>query len=870
MTTLNTTIRSVPKIYRNKRIYQGKVAATTILGSGDLPPGGNYVEGDGIDITGSVVSLDLSGSAGNGIDITGISIALDTNFIKVTENQGVELKYNNTTKFKTTNTGIAVDVINELTSATGVTIDGVLLKDNKMNWSYVNGRPSTLAGYGISDTKAHFNTALSNGNFGFASGTNHQVAFMSGTTALQYSANFTFDDTTNYLYINGRVGIRHAAPKTKLHIWSGVTTGDGTSTEVLRLQDAWGSAGDGPLMRFTNYHASGTTPNAGEYNLAGIAGRDFAGNWAGGLVFMTPNPGDTGGSALVDRMVIREDGNVVHPDFTTGFQGTHWQIAEDGDAEFRDVLISGGLQVYELIINRLHYQCGGLIIGAGGGKVKTVHVATQGSEQLEFEDPEGDSMLPFTVGAIVMLQDFDLNRTAVIKKIIRQVASINGQVLTLTTTTGWVIGDDTGIYAYGDEVVAIGHVSNSALDSNIYMSAVDSDNPFMRVYDGVNSYSKWSLGDKTAIKLQLGNLESLAGYDIVPVDPGYGLYSDNVYLKGKIVASSGEIGGWVITSDMISKSITANRFLKINAANASYGTGFSLYRANSDISARDVKIIQMGQLYTQGNSLILSGDYGFQIKRLETTGPTYSDLVYFGAYAAYIAGWKIDSDAIYTGTKKSTDGYSAVGITLDSDGSIHAPNFYLNSDGAIAARNIILETDPDGDGYGIKIEGSDIYESKLNTANSITNINRIGYNGGTTQFRQTRIGNGKGATLLAVLGATGPSGGYVSIRRPYITGPFQFWDSTCASTITLDQNDNLKVCTNSNAITIYLPTSYLVNGMCFIIKKAGSGAVTVDHNGGSQIRNLNGNDVDSISLGTQASYWFVYNNSLYKWVLLNN
>jgi uncharacterized protein YxeA len=43
----------------------------------------------------------------------------------------------------------------------------------------------------------------------------------------------------------------------------------------------------------------------------------------------------------------------------------------------------------------------------------------------------------------------------------------------------------------------------------------------------------------------------LASYGIVPASPGYGLYSDNVYLEGKIVATSGEIGGFTIDSNSI-------------------------------------------------------------------------------------------------------------------------------------------------------------------------------------------------------------------------------------------------------------------------------------------------------------------------------
>lgn len=48
------------------------------------------------------------------------------------------------------------------------TIDNLAVTDAKINdvaWGKVTGEPTTLAGYGISDTKANFDTALSDGNF---------------------------------------------------------------------------------------------------------------------------------------------------------------------------------------------------------------------------------------------------------------------------------------------------------------------------------------------------------------------------------------------------------------------------------------------------------------------------------------------------------------------------------------------------------------------------------------------------------------------------------------------------------------------------------------------------------------------------------
>ncbi|MDO8582108.1 MAG: hypothetical protein Q7S16_04530, partial [bacterium] len=105
---------------------------------------------------------------------------------------------------------------------------------------------------------------------------------------------------------DGKVGIGTVGPQTKLHIYTNATG----ETEALRLQGKYGASGDGPLLRFTNYHASGLVPNAGEYNLAGILGADDGGGWGGKLQFQTA-PGPTlGGVALQTRMVIMANGNV--------------------------------------------------------------------------------------------------------------------------------------------------------------------------------------------------------------------------------------------------------------------------------------------------------------------------------------------------------------------------------------------------------------------------------------------------------------------------------------------------------------------------------------------------------------------------------
>lgn len=402
-----------------------------------------------------------------------------------------------------------------------------------------------------------------------------------------------------------------------------------------------------------------------------------------------------GGESDAGDNNIFVDGITQQTNFTTGFQGSNWQINAAGEAEFGSLLIRGSLKVYELIINQLHYQNGGLIIGAGAGRIKTVDVPTVGSEWVYFEDPEGNSIVPFTVGAIVMIQKVDIDRSTAIKKIVRFVAAIDpDDRIHLMTAAGAPV--DVGTVEVGDEVCTIGHTSNTAMQNSIFMSATDSENPFLRVLAGVSSYDKWSLADKTTVKLQLGNLKSLESYDIVPADPGYGLYSDNVYLKGTIVSTSGSIGGWTIT----------------NAA-----------------------------LYKDGESSALG-----------SAGMSPDDFPFYAG-----AEWDDRASADFRVTPEGD--MTALGVVeIGTRVGYDPESAYTNS---------------------VAIKGGDVYEGSRNDNNGALYFNLKGYQGGTTKYRSTYIGDGKNSYLLQAVGEDS----LVSIMKAFSFVPLTFTSDRILTTI---------------------------------------------------------------------------------------
>ena len=116
-----------------------------------------------------------------------------------------------------------------------------------------------------------------------------------------------------------------------------------------------------------------------------------------------------------------------------------------------------------------------------------------------------------------------------------------------------------------------------------------------------------------------------------------------------------------------------------------------------------------------------------------------------------IGGWTLATDAIYTGTKHTSDGYATDGITFADDGGIHAENFYIDEDGAVAAQNISLETPATSiSGYSqtLKIDGNGISETSQNTAYGEVAVNLVGYQGGTTRTRNFTVYDGTGNQMF--------------------------------------------------------------------------------------------------------------------------
>ena len=117
------------------------------------------------------------------------------------------------------------------------------------------------------------------------------------------------------------------------------------------------------------------------------------------------------------------------------------------------------------------------------------------------------------------------------------------------------ISENSSSYEPGQVIVSTGKIGTGYIRLNANPNDVTT--PYIDIVERTGS----GVFD-VDLKARLGDLSGISS-TLVGSSPGFGLFSENVFLTGKITATSGEIGGFAITSNAVSSS-NGNLRLKSN------------------------------------------------------------------------------------------------------------------------------------------------------------------------------------------------------------------------------------------------------------------------------------------------------------------
>lgn len=432
---------------------------------------------------------------------------------------------------------------------------------------------------------------------------------------------------------------------------------------------------------------------------------------------------------------IKEKKDFGTGDFKSDFvSGAGWRVRHvDGEynMEVDSMTVRGTLHVFEMLIQQLR-ATNGTVVVSSAAKVDSATSST-----ITFDDPSGHGVCPFADNDIIMCQRVNLNSTTVVKRIVRRVSDVNGKTIDIVRDGD--LPSDTLTIEKGDDFVRIGNTTNTSRQGGVLITSDLENAPFIEIFDGVNTWNTTSGGNigwlsTNKIKARLGQLKGISDSDAGLTDntqEKFGLYTNDVNLKGHLFSQSGEIAGWDIGSATLSKNNatlassgiltlgTGTDIVKLDATDSNY----RIWAGHTSAGSAPFKVHKDGTLTATG--AVITGNL------TATTGA--------------IGGWNIDSNSLYSGTK-DVSGYTASNghITITSAGGIHTPKFYVDSSGNAAFKGTIT------------IGSTDLDET--NTLNANTTAANVGLGNVTNQSAATTLSSAATAANTAnkTAGAIGP------------------------------------------------------------------------------------------------------------------
>lgn len=246
----------------------------------------------------------------------------------------------------------------------------------------------------------------------------------------------------------------------------------------------------------------------------GIEAGDFKAGEKGGYI-------DGQGKAELLTLVVRQ--LLRSARFVDGFGGEGWQLWIDeqklANLTIDKLTVRQVMTVFELLIEKIRSVGGQIVVSAANGKIKTVE-EVDGYYKITFEQEN-----TFVPHDLMRCQTFT---GGTLKSYWVEVFAIDGNSVLVERSEF-----DASLPAEGDEVVLMGNTEYTKRQNLVLISATEDGQPRIDVMNGVRSKSF-----EGCLRARLGNLDGIEDPWFPDGVKGDGLYSDNVYLRGKFQFSN--------------------------------------------------------------------------------------------------------------------------------------------------------------------------------------------------------------------------------------------------------------------------------------------------------------------------------------------
>lgn len=395
-------------------------------------------------------------------------------------------------------------------------------------------------------------------------------------------------DTSTQASVNnsGRTFIQDITLDTYGHI-TAITSATDADTYIGTVTSV--SAGNG--LDFTTISSSGAVTLGTPSTLSVST--------ANGVTATSHTHAITTASIATASTIVARDANgdaafraLTNGTFASGFAGTGGRFdygvstSSQSTLEVDNLIIRNRISVYELLVNQIRATNGGMFVSSVGKIASaTISSGTLGAlDSIYILTLDANITHGFAVGDLIRARRWI--STAVSYDIKMEVTAVTTtSPVTITAKLKEASAYLSALTKFaGMEFVRVGNVSDASRQGSVYLTSDDLNAPYIDIVSGVNAHTAW--GTANTIKARLGNISGMTHNGSALPANTFGLWAENAYLSGSIVANSGLIAGWTIGTDAIYKDSTL------------YGTGITpgttddsvVFWAGAPYAAKDIPL----------------------------------------------------------------------------------------------------------------------------------------------------------------------------------------------------------------------------------------------------------------------------------------